>query len=342
LKSDPAAAPQGLARAGAGTTARVGLVLTAGGTLGYAFHAGVLAALREVTGWEPRTAEVIVGTSAGSLVAALLRAGFAGGDLAARILGEPMSREGRTLAGRLGPAVTLPPRPPDGRRRGMASTELVRRALLRPGSVRLGALAAAILPPGHVSGEPVVAGVRRLYGSAWPEAATWICAVSLDSGKRVVFGREDAPRATVAEAVAASCAIPAFFEPVTVAGQRHVDGGAYSVSNADLAAGLGLDLVLVSSPMSGSLQTVRGSLDLPIRAASSARLARETATVRRGGTEVIVFEPALADPREMGLNAMDSRRRHAVTRQAIASTRQRLQGGGLGQRLRAQLARGRR
>ena len=55
---------------------RIGLVLGAGGVAGGAFHAGVLAALEEATGWDPRTAAVVVGTSAGSITGATLRAGL--------------------------------------------------------------------------------------------------------------------------------------------------------------------------------------------------------------------------------------------------------------------------
>src|SRR6185369_6425583 len=80
--------------------ARIGLVLGAGGVVGHAFHAGVLAALTEKTGWDPRAAEVVVGTSAGSVVGALLRAGASAPDLLARATGQPLSREGRLLVER--------------------------------------------------------------------------------------------------------------------------------------------------------------------------------------------------------------------------------------------------
>ena len=80
--------------------ARIGLVLGAGGVTGGAFHAGVLAALAEGTGWDPRRAEIVVGTSAGSVTAAALRAGLPAADLAARAEGRPLSAEGaRILAG---------------------------------------------------------------------------------------------------------------------------------------------------------------------------------------------------------------------------------------------------
>ena len=71
--------------------ARIGLVLGAGGIVGHAFHAGVLSALAEATRWDPRGSEIIVGTSAGSRVGALLRAGVSASDLAAFATGEAPS-----------------------------------------------------------------------------------------------------------------------------------------------------------------------------------------------------------------------------------------------------------
>src|SRR5437016_11641129 len=88
---------------------RIGVVLGAGGFGGRAFHAGVLSALEEGTGWDPRDAEVVVGTSAGSQVGTALRIGISASDLAARIAGGPVSAEGRRLFDRLGPAPDLAP-----------------------------------------------------------------------------------------------------------------------------------------------------------------------------------------------------------------------------------------
>ena len=83
----------------------------------------------------------------------------------------------------------------------------------------------------------------------------------LSDSKLVVFGRDDVD-VTAAEAVRASCAVPALFEPVTLGGQRYVDGGLHSYSNADLTGPPAFDLVVVSSPMSGNAgwSTVRASL----------------------------------------------------------------------------------
>src|SRR5688500_10160929 len=78
---------------------RTAVVLAAGGLVGQAFHLGVLSALQEVTGFDGRRAQTLVGTSAGSLVAAGLAAGLSALDLRAELLGEPLSAEGRRIRG---------------------------------------------------------------------------------------------------------------------------------------------------------------------------------------------------------------------------------------------------
>ena len=94
----------------------------------------------------------------------------------------------------------------------------------------------------------------------WPARTRfWAVAADYATGRRVAFGRDDAPPATLAEAVAASCAIPGFYHPVTVAGRRYVDGGICSVSNLDLLCGEGLDLVICLNPMSSLAQATGGS-----------------------------------------------------------------------------------
>ncbi|MGH8982283.1 MAG: patatin-like phospholipase family protein, partial [Acidimicrobiia bacterium] len=184
----------------------------------------------------------------------------------------------------------------------------------------------AALPAGEVPTELVASGLRPLFTAGWPERELWVCAVRLDTGRRVVFGREVAGRGVdVADAVAASCAIPAFFEPVEIGGVRYVDGGAHSPTNADLLAGHGLDLVIVSSPMSVSGSLLRPSFDAPARRLTRLYLGREASRVRRAGTPVLAFQPVAADLGVMGLNAMDPSRRDAVTRQARESTRRRLE-----------------
>src|SRR4051794_8173583 len=185
---------------------RIGLVLGAGGMAGTAFHAGVLTALQEQAGWDARESEIIVGTSAGSTNAALLRAGFPPADYVARITREPMSAEGRRILGDVPPVSPVRPMMPRGVPRP-ASAALLRLALTRPGRVHPGAILAAALPVGATPNRDVAAAVAPLH-ERWPDRPLWICAVRLDTGALVVFGRDsDAPDASVGEAVTASCAI---------------------------------------------------------------------------------------------------------------------------------------
>jgi NTE family protein len=318
--------------------ARIGLVLGAGGIVGHAFHAGVLSALAEATRWDPSNAEIIVGTSAGSRVGALLRAGVSASDLAAFATGETPSDDGARFLARLGPPAKLPPFTLAnlfGDFPAASSPKLLLRAALRPWEARFGAVLAAAMPAGRHSTEEMVAGLRRAVGEEWPHRPLWICAVRLDDGRRVTFGKEESPPATIATAVAASSAIPGFFAPMEHEGVRYVDGGVHSPTNLDLLEGLGLDLVLVSSPMSTVGGTLRLAADLPGRLLSRLRLAQEAHRVRAGGAVVVTFQPNTDDQRVMGPNAMDPGRRRPVVEQVRESTRRRLQRPELRERLAA-------
>jgi hypothetical protein len=109
---------------------------------------------------------------------------------------------------------------------------------------------------------------------------------------------------------------------VSIDGVRYVDGGAHSPTNADLFAGLGLDLVVVSSPMSVVGRPLRA--DLGSRRLARYYLAREAAEIRREGTPVITFEPTREDLGVMGLNAMDGSRTAEIVARAHESARRRL------------------
>jgi NTE family protein len=297
---------------------RVGLVLGAGGVLGLAYHAGALAALAEATGWDPRTADVIAGTSAGSIAASLLRAGVPAPDLLARATGGSLSAEGRRLLSRPAPAADAAGAGPWPWPRA-GSAELLWQALRRPGSVRLGAAIAAALPRGTASTEVFVSGLRGILGDGWPDRPTWLCAVRLDDGARVVFGGPRAPRAVWPDAVAASCAIPSAFRPVEIGGRLYVDGGVHSMTNLDVVAGCGLDLAIVSAPLAMRTAVTLPAPDVPLRLAASARLRGEAAAVGRRGTAVVLLLPSSADRRAMGLDMMDPGRRAAVAEQARSS-----------------------
>jgi len=302
-------------------------VLGAGGVVGHAWHTGVLNGLLEATDWDARRADLVIGTSAGSMVGALLRAGIGPSDLHARATGGRLSAEGRRIlqaAGMTGPPPG-PPGPPRPRRLRPASVGMVRRAALSsPWPFRPGLLLAGVLPRGEV--DPGYAAlVGRLFHRGWPEEPLWLCTVRLVDGRRVVFGRDVAP-GDVGAAVAASCAIPGYYAPVAVDGQEYVDGGAHSPTNADLAADAA-GPVLVSSPMSidrGGLRRPRA--DVVVRLGHRATLQREVAGLRRRGRTVVTFQPGPDDVGVMGgsANALDAGRRERVAQQARETTLRRL------------------
>lgn len=308
-------------------------MLAAGGSVGIAYHGGVLAALEESTGWDPRGAEVVIGTSAGSLTGAMLRAGVPAGDLAGISEGLPLSPEGARLA-ELGRPRRPRARPLDALAlRPFTDPAAVLAALARPSVTSLRAMAVAALPSGAVRTEAISDGIDAVYGGRWPDRPLWICSYDVRAGRRVVFGRDEvfgphgAPEATVGQAVAASCAIPMYFRPVVIGGRRFVDGGVHSMVNLDLAAGVGLDLVIAVSPLS---QAVPWGLPSPaalMRQPLRARLRAEMEALRRQGVPVVAIQPGRTVSAAMGLNPMDAARRTAVSRTARDGVRRWLRDG---------------
>jgi NTE family protein len=264
----------------------------------------------------------------------MLRAGFSASDLAARALGRDLSADGQQLVQRSGlRAPTAPPEPSPAAGRGSASPLRLARAFWQPWRARPGTIAAALLPEGQIPNEVMREPLRRLFGAEWPPLSLFIVAVELDSGRRVVFGRPGAPTADVADAVAASCAIPAYFAPVTIDGSRYVDGGVHSPSNADVVADEKLDLVIVSSPMSSARGVRRQGIDVPMRHVTRLALAREVAMLRRRGTTVVTFQPNSDDQDAMAGNPLDPAKRAPVCRQVYETTSARLRRADVSRRL---------
>jgi NTE family protein len=298
---------------------RIGLVLGAGGSVGVAYHGAVVAALEEATGWDPRSAALIVGTSAGSITGAMLRAGVPAADLARISESKPLSDEGAYFA-RIGRPRRPRPQPSDFLRvRPMADPTAIVHALTHPLGHSATALVAAVMPAGGVPTHRISTGVNTVFAGRWPSDPLWLCAVNLREGKRMVFGQSGAPATPVGTAVAASAAIPGYFQPVTIDGHRYVDGGVHSMVNADLAAALDLDLVIVSAPMSDASSRPSFAADSLLRLALRARLHAELGSLRRSGTEVAVIEPSRRVIMAMGLNPMDARRRGPVSRATTQS-----------------------
>ena len=180
-------------------------------------------------------------------------------------------------------------------RLALGSPRLALRAVRNPIGRPPAALFAGFLPRGFISTEPLKNTVRRAVPSGWsPHPNLWIVATDYESGERVVFGRDGAPACDLADAVAASCAIPGFYHPVSIAGHPYMDGGVASTSNLDLLADLGLDLVICLNPMS-SLHRTR-SLGVAAQPAGP----RGTAGARVG-------HPGCADPARRGRPANHGR-----------------------------------
>lgn len=302
---------------------RTGVVLGAGGVLGAAWTIGALAALQETRGWDPREAEVLIGTSAGSVLAGFLGCGV-GVDVlldhqrgivnaeAPDIRYDPDTDSGGAL-----PPL---PRPGIGSARGVLSTAL------RPWKVTpMGALS-AVLPQGRGSLDPV----GTLVDAVCPRGAwaahpqTWIVAMDYDSGRRVAFGRDDAPHAGLREAVMSSCAIPGWYAPIAIGGRRYVDGGACSPTSLDLVVPLELDEVVVLSPMT-SLEydqpaTVAGRLERRFRRLSTKRVVAEMKKVSAAGTRVTFLGPGAEDLAGIGANLMDPRRREQVLETSLRTS----------------------
>lgn len=318
---------------------RVAVVLGAGGTVGHAFHAGVLAALHQELGWDARHADLLVGTSAGSIVAALLRAGMPSADLAHRAMRQPLSDEGEAVIAKAD--LGLPRRPTPRGRPGlgqMASPARLARAMRAPWEVRPGSLAAAVLPEGRIPTAHIAAPIDALYGDQWPADRLWVVAVELDSGRRVVFGRDGAPEATPAQAVRASCAIPAYFEPPEIGGSRYVDGGVHSTTNADLVAAEQPELVLVSAPMSAARGVRRLGPGMAMRQIARLSLAREVAALRAHEIPVVAFQPTAADLEVMGGDSLDPAKLAPVCERVLETTSNRLARSDVRDRLTAALA----
>ena len=291
-----------------------GLVLGCGGTLGAAWTVAALAAVRDELKWDPREADVIVGTSGGAELATMLGSGVSVDELLELQLGTTthpaLAQHLADAPGRFPPI----PRPSIGSLRLVTSGLGFRNA-------------AGLLPVGRGD----AAWLDRLAvqlnpGRNWvSHPATWLVSMDYGTGDRVAFGSPTAPAATISEALRASWAIPGWFPPVDIAGRRYVDGGAASTASADLVAPLGLDEVIVLAPMASAARIPGRGLDIlervVLRNQMSATLDREVAVLERSGTRVLRIDATAADLAVMGPNFMDDRRRLATLEHALRSTR---------------------
>jgi NTE family protein len=312
---------------------KVGLVLGAGGVLGGAWLTGGLHALATETGWDPSTADYVVGTSAGAMMGSLLAAGVPPWFMVAHSAGEsfdglvdargrPAAEADRSAGATFRLHHGLPPI-------GPGSWKLIASSLIAPHRSRPGAFVAGWLPRGVVSNEPLKDIVRRVVTRGWTEHANhWVIACDYADGHRVAFGRAGAPAADLPDAVAASCAIPGFYRPVDIGGRRYVDGGLWSTSNLDVLRNEGLDLVVCLNPTSSlhpplAWNPVEQVADV-FRRGSGRRLGWEARKLRQAGTELVLIQPTREDLDVMGVNLMSTRRRHEVIETAVRTVREQL------------------
>jgi NTE family protein len=258
------------------------LVLGAGGITGIAWHLGLIIGLRSA-GVDLTDADVVVGTSAGAVAGALLASGI-----------DPV--DAQRLEARLGDSD--PPIRPDWAR-GSQAFALLNDAGRDPARIRAG-VGALALAADVVAEEPYVEALsRRIPRSQWPDRPLLITAVDAATGEPVAW--DGASRVPLNRAVAASCAVPCVFPPVTINGSRYMDGGVRSGTNADLAATA--DRVVVLAP----LAPVR------MRGAPAAEI-----DALRERARVMLIAPDATAMQAVGSNVFDTSRWDAVIAAATA------------------------
>jgi NTE family protein len=242
---------------------------------GIAWMTGVLAGLADV-GQDVSDADLLIGTSAGSTVVAQIGSGLSlqalfdrqtDPALQSREISVELNLEKFALE--LGQVLA-----------GAGSEDAVRR--------RIGAFA---LAADTVSEPDRIAVIEaRLPSHEWPSRRIQVVAVDAETGQVRIFDRQSG--VGLVPAVAASCAVPGIWPPVSVDGHRYVDGGVRSSDNADLATGFARVVVLAPMGFSSPLPT-------------AAPLAGAVDQLRRDGSSVTVIVPDPAAATAIGTNPLD-------------------------------------
>lgn len=302
---------------------RRGLVLGGGGVLGGTWAVGALDSLAD-HGIAPSDFEIIVGTSAGSVLGALVTLGVTLDEMRGHYAGDDVS------TGPLAHYAFDPDEATGGHRPGLprlltpGSPALIASSVRHPGRLPATAVLSAFLPAGSRS----LGQVAHLIESAnptgeWPQAL-WVVAMDFVDGHRVVFGRPGAPVAPLSDAVVASCSIPGWFTPVTINGRSYVDGGAVSATSVDVLEHMGLDEVYVIAPMVSfhldQPDTLAARLERRWRGEVTKACTQEAETVRAQGARVFILGPGPDDLSAMGANLMDASRRRLVLETSLRTS----------------------
>lgn len=293
---------------------RRGLVLGGGGVLGGTWAVGALAAMEQEYGFTAGDVDVIVGTSAGSVLAALLGAGVTVPQLQQHYAEEVVTD------GPLAGYDFDPVRATGGHRPAMprfllpGSPKLIGSTLRRIGQLPATTVLSGFMPEGGRTLERVGHLIDAVtpMGQWSPHPGVWVVAMDYDDGKRVVFGRAGSPVVPLSDAVMASCSIPGWFAPVHIGDHTYVDGGAVSATSIDVVAHAGLDEVYVVAPMvSFSMDEPSGvghRLERRWREEVTKMAQREADIVRESGVAVRMVGPGPEDLVAIGANLMDGTR----------------------------------
>jgi NTE family protein len=269
------------------------LVLGGGGVTGIAWETGLLRGLQE-TGIDLTGADVIVGTSAGSVVGAQVATGASLEELYLRQV--TLGHTPHERPPDLGPLLKL-----FANRGSEPGAVPVQTRPSREVLAWIGGQARAASTKVSEAGR-LKAIKARLPVHEWPDRRLLITAIDTADGSLVVWER--ASGVSLPLAVASSCAVPWIYPPVGINGRRYMDGGVRSATNADLAAGHRLVLVVA-----------------PTAAQGSAVLDEEVTELRDAGARVQVLVPDTAAQEAMGPNPLDPARRSAAAEAGLAQAR---------------------
>ena len=274
---------------------RNALVLGGGGALGISWEIGLLAGLID-EGIDVAGADLIVGTSAGSIVGTQIALGKTLSELIAEQMEPDDGRIGTLMAG-IEPSSVL-----QLFMRWAGIKEVTQETCAEIG--------AAALAAQTVSEDEWVAYFEdHLEGAAWPERPLLLTAVDCETGAFQTWDR--ASRVSLGRAVASSCAVPGLFPPVSINGRRYTDGGVRSGTSADLARGY--DSVLIVAPIGARSDGIDPLLGRQARA--------EAEALRSAGSSPELVFPDAATLEAMGINRMDVARRGVTTHAGIAQGR---------------------
>jgi NTE family protein len=287
-----------------GRTARTALVLGAGGTVGIAYHAGVLMALADA-GIDPAAADLVVGTSAGSVAGAILRSDHDIEDV------WTMATENRHMF--LDDEQAFRPdvifrqgwRTPIGlARRVLGAGYVLNRSVLRWPPLQPPLALRRIYRGGLASVTEQRGELAMWTGEEWPEDPLWLCTVDIVTGRRLVLGQPGRPRPPLPDAVRAASAVPGLYPPVRVGRRMLVDGGVHSSTNLDVAVSTGAELIIVAAPLAYDHDDPPPCHLKAARIWFDRALERELAAAEEAGARVLVLRPDAAEARAQGLTFM--------------------------------------